>query len=84
MDRTETIGVLQRRLAGHPLAARVELSAGLTAAIAYAAERRLGANPGTALDILDALLSRAAWSGAVVIGPDDLLYLQPPHEEPPG
>jgi hypothetical protein len=80
MDRGETIGVLRGRLAGHPLAARVELSAGLIPAIACAAERRPGANPGAALDLLDALLAQAAWSGAAVIGPDDLLHLQPPDE----
>ncbi len=77
LDWQETAGVLRRRLACHPLAAKVELAAGLLASIVRAADRRPGASPGAAIGLLDALLAKAAWSGAAVIGPDDVLHLAP-------
>jgi hypothetical protein len=73
----EAAEVLRRRLAGHPLAGKIELATGLVPSIVAAAARRPGASPGTAIDLLDALLAQAAWCGATVIGLDDLLHLVP-------
>jgi hypothetical protein len=82
MDPAATAEVLRRRLASHPLAAEVELAPGLLPLLIRAANRKPGANPGAALDLLDGLLAQAAWSRAALVGPDDLWHLLSVIEEP--
>ena len=81
LDAADTAAVLQRRLACHPLVGKVALAAGMVPLIVRAARSWPGANPGAALDLAEALLSRAAWNGADVVGPDDLWHLQPQEED---
>jgi hypothetical protein len=75
MDPAETVEVLARRLSCHPLADKVELVAGMVPAIVRATERTPAANPGAALNLLDALLARAIWLNVPLVGPDDLLHI---------
>jgi len=58
----------------------VELVAGLIPRIVRAASRGLGANPGAAIDLLDALLPRCL-VGVPLVGPDDLLHMLPQSQE---
>ena len=81
MSPAETIEILNRRLLHHPLVGKVEVATGLVPSIVRAADRLPGANPGAAIQLLDALLSQAAWLNAGVVGLDDLLHFLPPSEE---
>jgi len=75
--------ILLRRLQSHPLAARIEVAPEVVPTVLLLARLRHGANPGAALSLLDAGLTRAAWSGMPLLSPDDLYGLVPqdPEEE---
>lgn len=70
--------ILLRRLRSHPLTAQVEVAPEVVPTVLLLARLRHGANPGAALALLDAGLTRAAWSGMPLLSPDDLYGLVPP------
>ena len=73
--------IVLRRLQTHPLAQRLEVAPEVVPTVLLLARLRFGANPGAALSLLDAGLTRAAWSGTPLVTPDDFYDLVPQDPE---
>jgi len=75
--------IVLRRLESHPLAKRLEVAPEVVPTVLLLARLRYGANPGAALSLLDAGLTRAASSGTPLLSPDDFygLVSQDPEED---
>jgi ATP-dependent Clp protease ATP-binding subunit ClpA len=73
--------IVLRRLQSHPLAKRLEVAPEVVPTVLLLARLRYGANPGAALSLLDAGLTRAAWSGTPLLCPDDFYGLVPQDPE---
>jgi hypothetical protein len=80
-ESAEVVSILRRRLEQHPLADQVEVSPQVLPMAVRVSARRSGANPGAALGVLDALLSRAVYAERRCIGPDDVFHLVPQKDE---
>ena len=81
-DEIELAAILRRRLETHPLCGQIELSADVLPMIQSISARRPGSNPGSALGVLDAVISRAVFAGQRCVGPDDVFHLVPGKRDP--
>ena len=82
LDSTEVDDIVQRRLATHPLAARLEVAPDVLPAVVRLSRNGWGAQPGGALSLLEAVLMHAAWVRRKCIGPDDVYHLCTAEAEP--
>jgi AAA+ superfamily predicted ATPase len=73
----ELVTLLRRHVAVHPMAKQFDVPEQLYSLIVRASSHRTGANPGAALGVLDALISRAVLGDSPCIGPDDVFHLVP-------
>jgi hypothetical protein len=71
----EEIGmILQGRLEEHPLAEQIEAAPELLATVIKQSHWMPGDNPGAALGLLEAVLTRASLEHRTLIGPDDVYH----------
>jgi hypothetical protein len=71
----EEIGmILQGRLEEHPLAEQIEAAPELLATVIKQSHWMPGVNPGAALGLLEAVLTRASLDHRTLIGPDDVYH----------
>ncbi len=66
--------ILKSHLDEHPLAEQLETAPELLATVIKQAPWMPGENPGAALGLLEAVLSRAALGGRTLVGPDDVYH----------
>jgi len=74
-DEGDLIDILKHRMEQNPHADAVEVSPNVLPLIVEMSHRRLGVNPGAALGLLEAVVSRALFSGHDIVGPDDVYHL---------
>ena len=82
LEPTEVDDIVQRRLAAHPLAARLEVAPDVLPAVVRLSRNGWGAQPGAALGLLEAVLMHAAWVRRMCVGPDDVYHLCTAEAEP--
>lgn len=76
MELEETARAVQQRLKAHDLSRSIEVSPEIVPLIVEFSDGRPGANPGAALGLLEAVVSRAAFTGQQFVGPDDVFHLK--------
>jgi hypothetical protein len=82
LEPTEVDDIVQRRLATHPLAVRLEVAPDVLPAVVRLSRNGWGAQPGGALGLLEAVLMHAAWVRRKCVGPDDVYHLCTAEAEP--
>jgi hypothetical protein len=67
--------LLEDQAANHPLGGEVDVSPEVLPVVLELAQRRRGANPGSALSLMDAVVTHANWADAKFVGPDDVYHV---------
>lgn len=79
----EEVGmILQGRLEEYPAGENLEAAPGFLPAVIKHSRVMPGENPGAALGLLEAVLTRAALSGRTLVGPDDVYHAAQIYGEP--
>lgn len=74
--------ILQGRLEEYPAGENLEAAPGFLPAVIKHSRVMPGENPGAALGLLEAVLTRAALSGRTLVGPDDVYHAAQIYGEP--
>lgn len=67
--------LLEDQAANHPLGGEVDVSPEVLPVVQELAQRRRGTNPGSALSLMDAVVTHANWADAKFVGPDDVYHV---------
>ncbi len=67
--------LLKEHAANHPLGGEVDVSPEVLPVVLELAQRRRGANPGSALSLMDAAVTHAKWADSKFVGPDDVYHV---------
>jgi hypothetical protein len=67
--------LLEDHAATHSVEGEIEVSPEVLPVVIELAQRRRGANPGSALSLMDAVVTHATWADAKCVGPDDVYHV---------
>lgn len=75
LEPTDLRQLLEDQAATHPLGGDIDVSPEVLPVVMELAQRRRGANPGSALSLMDAVVTHATWADAKCVGPDDVYHV---------